>query len=71
MFSKTNELRSQMRFANNGRDIGKSALNKMRRELQLNDEHGVDSSAFYDNAKASTSDFITRYRKTLNRLARL
>ena len=71
VFSKSRELRSQTHFAGSSRDISPSALKKLRHDLELDDAHGIDSSAFYDDAKVSTSDFIARYRKTLNRLARL
>ena len=64
-------LRTQTFYGDQGREIDKSAVNKIRHDLRLNDEHGVDSSAFYDRLPISPSDFIVRYRKTLKRLARL
>lgn len=71
VFSIDREYRAQVHFGGSGREIAKSAVNHVRKELQLDDEHGVDSQAFYEDAEVSTSDFIARYRKTLNRLARL
>lgn len=64
-------LRTQTFYGDQGREIDKNAVNKIRHDLRLDDEHGVDSSAFYDRLPISPSDFIVRYRKTLKRLARL
>lgn len=71
MLSNTRTLKAQTHVSNAGRDVLPAAINQLRRDLELNDDHGVDSSAFYDEEEISTSDFIARYRKTLNRLARL
>ena len=65
------KLTTQVHYGGEGREVEKGTINKIRRELELNEEHGVDSRTFYDKAPASVSDFIVRYRKTLRRLARL
>lgn len=69
--SKHSVLATQAHFAGYGREVTKGTVAKMRRDLQLDEENGVDSQAFYDEASVSTSDFIARYRKTLTRLARV
>jgi death-on-curing family protein len=69
--TKHRTLTAQASFAGYGREVQKSMIAKLRRDLELDEEHGVDSQAFYDDASVSTSDFIARYRKTLARLARL
>lgn len=68
---KPRELRTQTAYTDDGRDVEKGSLNKIRHDLELDDEHGVDSKAFYENDSLSPSDFVIRYRKTLRRLARV
>lgn len=69
--SNARSLTTQTHFSGNGREVPKGALSKLRKDLELDEDHGVDSQAFYNDAKISPSDFISRYRKTLTRLARL
>ena len=69
--SKTVFLRSNVLSVGDRREIDRDALKKIRRELQLDEEHGIDSAAFYDDAATSPSEFIQSYRKTLRRLASL
>jgi death-on-curing protein len=64
-------LKIQTFYGSDGREVDRTAINRIRRELYLDDDHGVDSAAFYDDASITASEFITRYRKTLRRLARL
>ena len=64
-------LRIQTYYGDEGRDVDKSALNRIRHDLELDDLHGIDSREFYENDPASHSEFIVKYRKTLRRLARL
>lgn len=71
IFSKERTLRSQVQYGGAGRELSGSVINRLRRDLELDDNNGVDSAAFYEDARISTSDFIARYRKTLNRLSRL
>ena len=65
------ELTTQTWYADEGRDIDKGSMAKVRRELELDEPNGIDSASFYDNAPAAAGDFILKYRKTLQRLARL
>jgi len=53
-----------------GREISKLQIRKIRQDLYLTDEHGVDSSLFYDNSPMTVDDFIIKYRKILKKLAR-
>jgi death-on-curing family protein len=64
------KLRTHMSYRDDGRDTPAAVIHKIRRDLQLDHEHGVDSDIFY-NASARIDDFIVRYRKTLDKLARL
>ena len=64
-------LRVQTYYGDEGREIEKNTVNRIRHDLELDDLHGIDSGAFYENDPASLSEFIIRYRKTLRRLARL
>lgn len=56
---------------NNSCDIQRGTVKKVRRELGLTEEDGVDSHDFYSKGSESIDTFINRYRKTLNRLAKL
>ena len=72
-FRKDHEetLTSRAPYRDEGRDIGRGVIARIRKELQLDDFHGIDSATFYDNAPAAAGEFIIRYRKTLHRLARI
>jgi len=64
-------LRFQMAYAGDGRDVAKSDMKELRRELWLDDEHGIDSAMFYGIDSTPPDQFIADYRKTLVRLAKL
>lgn len=64
-------LHTQCSYGDEGREADSGTVKKIRHDLQLDDDHGYDSRAFYDNDQMSPGDFIIRYRKTLKRLARL
>lgn len=68
---RTRKERLSFTFTNvqDGRDIDINTVRNMRRELELDEEHGVDSAAFYADAELSTSDFIRSYQGILRRLA--
>lgn len=73
IFSRRNvpPLSTQV-FHRDGRsDVRVDTIKKIREDLRLDDAHGVDSHDFYDREPARISDFITTYRKTLDRLAKL
>ena len=64
-------LRTQTAYAGDGTEAARNTVNKVRHDLELDDEHGIDSATFYDNQHVSQSEFIHKYRKTLRRLAKL
>jgi death-on-curing family protein len=68
---RTDTVRTQTAYAGDGTEVAKNTVNKIRRDLELDDQHGVDSAAFYDREDTAPSEFIQRYRKTLRRLAKL
>ena len=73
MFRKDQEetLLSRAPYRDEGRDISRVVIARIRKELQLDEFHGIDSATFYDNAPAAAGEFIIKYRKTLHRLASL
>jgi prophage maintenance system killer protein len=60
-----------MPYGGDGRQVSRNRIREMRQELQLSDEHGIDSASFYGADKQPVDAFIAQYRKTLRRLARL
>lgn len=64
-------LYTQIFYAGEGRELKRDTLNKIRTDLHLDEQHGIDAKAFYENARGSVSDFIVIYSKTLQRLAKL
>lgn len=64
-------LNTQTAHTHDGGEASRGTVAKIRRELELDEEHGVDSLAFCDSVPMTASDFILRYRKTMRRLARL
>ena len=69
-FGKRKILYTQISHFDDGRDVGRNTIKKIRRDLQLDDSNGVDSLAFYSKGPIGATDFIARYRKTLLRLAK-
>ena len=62
---------TQTSYGDEGRDIDKISIAKIRKDLQLDEPHGIDSASFYDNAPVAAGEFIVKFRKTLRRLANL
>lgn len=69
--SRPLELSTQVFCAGDGTDVERNTVAKIRHDLYLDDEHGVDSKSFYGMEVRSAQDFIVTYRKSLARLARL
>jgi death-on-curing protein len=63
-------LKSHVWYGDEGRDVDPSTIHKIRSDLWLDEEHGFDSTRFYD-ARPGIDEFIAMYRKTLRRLARV
>jgi death-on-curing family protein len=71
LLPRRERLKIQVFYAGEGREAQRNTVAQIRRELELDEEHGVDSKTFYDGAATSPSEFIVEYRKTLLRLAKL
>lgn len=50
-------------------DVGLQDIKKIRHDLQLDDTHGIDSAAFYEDMDAVVDKFINQHRQVLDRLA--
>lgn len=70
LFSKR-KLRSYVHYQDGGSEISQNTVKKIRKDLQLDHEHGYDESDFYSKKPSKIDDFIAKYRKTLTRLAKL
>lgn len=64
-------LATQVSFTDEGREAPRGTVKKIRRDLRLDEENGIDSLDFYQRGGPSASGFIVAYRKTLRRLAKL
>jgi death-on-curing family protein len=65
-----NGRKSQVWYGGEARDVATNTIHKIRSDLELDEAHGYDSDIFYNQGQ-KIADFIIRYRKTLNRLAKL
>ncbi len=63
-------LKTYVAWAGDGTEVEPNTLNKIRRELELDEPHGIDSPVFYEDV-AEPDDFIQQYRTVLRKLARL
>ena len=70
-YSKEERLSTQVRYRNEGSEAYVDTIKKIRKELRLNDEHGIDAKEFYSRSQNDPAYFITKYRKILVRLSRL
>ena len=64
------KLATNIYYGGEGKEVGRDTINKIRSDLELDDDHGVDSEIFY-NVRLPIDEFISRYRKTLKRLSKL
>lgn len=64
-------LRTHVYYRNDGTDVPPETVKKIRKDLQLDHEHGYDESDFYNKKPLRIDGFIAKYRKTLVRLAKL
>jgi len=67
---KTKILHTQLYYNGDGQEISKGILKKIRKDLNLDDENGIDTYAFFSKGPLMATDFIAYYRKTLKRLAK-
>ncbi len=63
-------LVTQVWYGGDGREVRAGTVPKIRRELQLDEEHGYDSEMFY-NAEERLPGFIMKYRHVLDKLAKM
>ncbi|MCE4025439.1 Fic family protein [Microbacterium sp. Au-Mic1] len=56
--------------AGDGREVGLGTIKQMRRELHLDETHGVDSVIFYGDER-TPDEFIVQYRSLLRALAKV
>lgn len=56
-------------YGGEGREVDANLIRKIRKDLELDEEHGYDPALFY-NAEQRLPEFINHYRKTLDLLAR-
>ena len=70
-FFSRRQLRSDVPYRDDGTDVPLSVIKKVRRDLELDHEHGYDESDFYSKKPLRIDGFIAKYRKTLVRLGRL
>lgn len=68
---KQEHLKANEKHWEDGNDVPKPMVKRIRQALQLDEEHGIDSRAFYGEEIRDIHDFIVQYRKTLSRLAKL
>jgi death-on-curing family protein len=64
------QLVTRPKYTDDGREASIGVVKRIRRDLWLDDEHGVDSVLFYRTGGPFPSEFIAKYRKTLRRFAR-
>lgn len=66
---KKRKLQTHVYFGGDGTEVGRGELAKIRKDLELDEGHGVDSVVFYDGKSRPIDEWIVRYRKTLQLLA--
>ncbi len=64
-------LRFTAGYRNDGSEVGSGQLRELRKELWLDEAHGVDSDYFYGTDPREPDEFIAEYRGLLTRLGRL
>lgn len=64
------ELSSHVNYTDEGREVELNTVHKIRHDLELDDDHGYDSAIFYNRADR-IPEFINKYRRTLERLAKV
>lgn len=62
-------LKYQVAFGGDGTEAEINTVHTIRKELELDEDHGIDSKIFYGD-KAKPDDFIQDYRTLLRRLAK-
>ena len=63
------ERQTQIWYGGEGREVDLNIIQRIRKELELDEAHGYDTAFFY-NAEERLPAFVIKYRKTLSMLAR-
>jgi death-on-curing family protein len=63
-------LQTQVFYRNEGTDVPQNTVHKIRKDLELDSEHGYDSDIFYNGGR-KIDDFILKHRDVLARLAKV
>lgn len=67
---RTKPLEFNYKNTSAGREVPRSVIKRMRKDLELDPEHGFDAEVFYGEAKGPDF-FIVQYSQLLKRLARV
>ncbi len=62
--------RVQVAYRDEGTEVEPATIKRIRTAFGLDEEHGYDSDIFY-NAEAAVDEFVNKYRRTLDRLAKV
>jgi hypothetical protein len=65
-----NGKKVQVWYGGEARDVEANTVHHIRQVLELDEAHGYDSDVFYNKGK-KVSDFVMKYRRTLDRLAKM
>jgi death-on-curing family protein len=68
IYIRRGDLTTHVAYSREGMDVEMNSIHKIRRDLELDEAHGVDSEVFYQE-RSRIPAFIHRYRKILERLA--
>jgi prophage maintenance system killer protein len=63
-------LHTNVWHGDEGRDVERNTIQRIREDLELDEAHGYDSEIFY-SAEKRIDDFILKYRRVLDRLAKV
>jgi hypothetical protein len=66
---RRDSLHTQVAYGGDSRDVEPNTIQKIRTDLELDEEHGYDSRIFY-NREERIPAFIMKYRRILERLAK-
>ena len=64
------DLHTQIHYRNDGTDVNRNTVRRIRKALYLMDENGYDSIIFYNKGRR-IPEFIRKYRRTLELLAKV
>jgi death-on-curing family protein len=65
---RRDKLKTQIFYSNDGMDVEQNSIHKIRKDLELDEEHDYDSEIFY-RTQERIPGFIAKYRRILERLA--